>query len=115
MDLKRDCICCRQRLKITTKRPANINSLRIFISARLYFDPMPVEGYICDQCRWLYKKWFTEFGLCKVLTKMDSLSEEMETMYEERHEKHNGNDLYDELVRTLCLYLDIQQFFIFIG
>jgi len=106
MDLTRDCICCRKRLKITTKRPVNINSLRIFISARSYPDPMPDGGYICDQCRWLYKKWLNECSLYQILMKIDSLTEEMESTYEQRHEKHIGNGLCDELVRILCLYLD---------
>ena len=51
MGSKIECVCCGKRLGGNGKRPVIINSLRIFISARLFPSRLPDDGFICNTCR----------------------------------------------------------------
>jgi len=95
MDLNKNCISCGKRLRGKGKRTVTLNSLRIFISARLYPSRLPNEGFICDKCRWLYKQWVAEYGFSEFLSNINSLKEDSNMM----HEEYGENSSNDECVR----------------
>jgi hypothetical protein len=99
MDIKKNCICCGKRLTGNGKRTVTMNSLRIFISARLYPAELPNEGFICDKCRWIYKKWVGKYSFCQMLLDINSLKEDSDMMNEEYVERNNGNSSNDRYVR----------------
>jgi hypothetical protein len=51
-----DCVCCGKRISSNDKRPVTMNSLRLFISARLFPSSVPDDCLICTTCLWMYKK-----------------------------------------------------------
>jgi len=95
MGSKIDCVCCGKRLSGSGKRPVIMNSLRIFISARLFPSRLPDDGFICETCRWMYKKWVAEFDLHEILSQIDVSPKNDDTVNEEVDETTNGNDSND--------------------
>ena len=53
---KRDCICCGKRPGKNGKRRVTLSLLHIFVSARLFPLPIPDDCFVCEICRWMYKK-----------------------------------------------------------
>jgi hypothetical protein len=95
MGSKIDCICCGKRLSANGKRPLIINSLRIFVSARLFPSRVPDDCFICKTCRWMYSKWTAELNVRKILSQIDVSNEDNDRINEERDETTNGSDSND--------------------
>ena len=53
-----------------------MKSLLMFVSARLFPLQIPDDSFICNTCRWMYKKWATQFDFLKILSEIDSLNKD---------------------------------------
>ena len=84
--------------------------LLVFVSARLFPSSVPGNSFICNTCRWMYNKWVSHYDLHKILSYMDTSSENDRKMGQ-KYEKSNQDLLdsshmvfNDEDVRLLCIY-----------
>ena len=87
-----------------------MKALLVFVSARLFPSSVPDNSFICNTRRWMYNKWASHYDLHKILSHMDTSSEN-DRKRGQKYEKSN-QDLSDsshmvsndEDVRLLCIY-----------
>ena len=104
------CVCCGKKRSRGNKRPVIMKALLIFVSARLFPSNVPDNSFICNTCRWMYNKWVLHHDLHKILSYMDTSSENDRKMGK-KYEKSNQDlsdssrmNSDDEDVRLLCVY-----------
>ena len=95
MGSKIDCIHCGKRISGDSKRHVTIRSLRIFVSARLFPSGIPHDCFICDACRWMYKRWAADVGLQEILSQIDASNEDDDRLNKETDETSNESDSND--------------------
>ena len=102
---KRDCICCGKRLGKNGKRRVTLSLLQIFVSARLFPLPIPDDCFVCEICRWMYKKWSVEHHVKEILLKLDGSSKYTDSINEEYEEIRDGHDSNDSYVRVFDIHI----------
>ena len=92
MGSKINCTCCGKRISGDSKRHVTIRSLRIFVSVRLFPSGIPDDCFICDACRWMYKKWAADVDLREILSQIDASNEDDDRLNKETDETSSGSD-----------------------
>ena len=102
---KRDCMCCGKRLGKNGKCRVRLSLLHIFVSARLFPLPIHDDCFVCEICRWMYKKWSVERHVKEILLKFDGSSKYTDSINEEYEEIRNVHDSNDSCVRVLDIHI----------
>ena len=101
------CICCGDRVAANERRPVVGTCIRLFVAARLFPAYLPSDGYICNKCRSMYKKWKVLPEFCDVLTtiddchrmtttSVDNITDEAETNDEDMDIENDSDQLLDD-------------------
>ena len=86
------CICCGNRVTANERRPIADRRIRLFVATRLFPAYLPTDGYICNKCRSMYKKWKILPEFCDVLTMFDNCHQITSTAADDIIDEAEKND-----------------------
>ena len=91
------CICSGNRVTANERRPLNDRCIQLFFATRLFPAYLSTDGYICNKCRSMYKKWKVLLEFCDVLTMFDNCHQITSTAVDDiTDESEKDNERMDD-------------------